>query len=287
MYNEQIKSLIDLALADGELTEKEKQILFKKAEAAGIDLDEFEMVLEARLFEKQKSNKPETAAPKSNKLGDVKKCPACGGIAETFATKCQDCGTEFRNVEASQNIIKFFEKLDEVESNRKDSVYNNANESGNVSVGTLIKWLFFYWILLPMKIINFFLDKTKSPNWSTTDSRKEELIINFPVPASREEILEFMNLASSKIYANTYFNLFSEESKYKGAWNKIWLQKIEQIHSKASIAMKNDKNSFDDVNNITVNARLTIKNNTTKVIHVAIAFSVVVLGLVITGMILN
>ena len=287
MYNEQIKSLIDLALADGELTEKEKQILFKKAEVAGIDLDEFEMVLEARLFEKQKSNKPETAAPKSNKLGDVKKCPACGGIAETFATKCQDCGTEFRNIEASQNIIKFFEKLDEVESNRKDSVYNNANDSGNVSVGTLIKWLFFYWILLPMKIINFFLDKTKSPNWSTTDSRKEELIINFPVPASREEILEFMNLASSKIYANTYFNLFSEESKYKGAWNKIWLQKIEQIHSKASIAMKNDKNSFDDVNNITVNARLTIKNNTTKVIHVAIGFLVVVLAIVITGMIMN
>ena len=138
-----------------------------------------------------------------------------------------------------------------------------------------------------MKIINFFLDKTKSPNWSTTDSRKEELIINFPVPASREEILEFMNLASSKIYANTYFNLFSEESKYKGAWNKIWLQKIEQIHSKASIAMKNDKNSFDDVNNITVNARLTIKNNTTKVIHVAIGFSIVVLAIVITGMIMN
>ena len=45
MYNEQIENLINLALADGELSEKEKQILFKKAEAAGIDLDEFEMVL--------------------------------------------------------------------------------------------------------------------------------------------------------------------------------------------------------------------------------------------------
>ena len=31
MYNEQIENLINLALADGELTEKEKQILFKKA----------------------------------------------------------------------------------------------------------------------------------------------------------------------------------------------------------------------------------------------------------------
>jgi len=36
-----------MALMDGELTEKEKQVLFKNAEALGIDLDAFEMVLEA------------------------------------------------------------------------------------------------------------------------------------------------------------------------------------------------------------------------------------------------
>ena len=51
MYNEELETLIDAALADGVLTEKEKQILFKKAQAMGVDLDEFEMVLEARLFE--------------------------------------------------------------------------------------------------------------------------------------------------------------------------------------------------------------------------------------------
>jgi uncharacterized tellurite resistance protein B-like protein len=50
MYNEQIDNLINIALGDGELTEKEKQILFKKAEVEGIDLDEFEMVLDAKLF---------------------------------------------------------------------------------------------------------------------------------------------------------------------------------------------------------------------------------------------
>ena len=53
MYNEQLENLINRALSDGELTEKEKQILFKKAEAAGIDLDEFEMVLDAKLYEKK------------------------------------------------------------------------------------------------------------------------------------------------------------------------------------------------------------------------------------------
>ncbi|MGA0435815.1 MAG: hypothetical protein ACO3MV_09105, partial [Flavobacteriales bacterium] len=75
MYNEQIEKLIDMALLDGELTEKEKQVLFKKAESLGIDLDEFEMVLEARLYEKQQEmqTKPTaSAAPKSDKFGDVK-----------------------------------------------------------------------------------------------------------------------------------------------------------------------------------------------------------------------
>ena len=54
MYNEQIEALISAALADGVLTEKEKQILFKKAESMGIDLDEFEMILDARLVELKK-----------------------------------------------------------------------------------------------------------------------------------------------------------------------------------------------------------------------------------------
>ena len=280
MYNEQIENLINLALADGELTEKEKQILFKKAESAGIDLYEFEMVLEAKLFEKQKS-KAGTAAPKSDKLGDVRKCPACGAIAETFATKCSDCGTEFRNVEASQNLIKFFEKLDEIESNRKDSIYSTNDSSNNIGIGTILKWMFFWPFMLPLKIVNFFVNKSKPGKWSTTDSRKEELIMNFPVPVSREEILEFLSLATSKINSNTYFNAFSEETKYKDTWNKIWLKKIEQIHSKASIAMKNDKKSFEDVDKMASQAREIVKSNNTKVIHFAILFAVAIVVIIL------
>jgi hypothetical protein len=52
MYSEKLEKLIEFALADGVLTEKEKQALIKAAKAEGIDLDEFEMVLEAKLYEK-------------------------------------------------------------------------------------------------------------------------------------------------------------------------------------------------------------------------------------------
>ena len=289
MYNEQLEKLVEMALMDGELTEKEKQVLFKKAEALGVDLDEFEMVLEAKLYKKQESMKSEkaetTAAPKSNKLSDVRKCPACGAIAETFATKCSDCGTEFRNIEASQNIIKFFEKLDEIELSRKESIYNNNDSKINIGFGTIIKWLFFWYIILPLKIISFFINKSKPTKWSTTDSRKEELILNFPVPVSREEILEFLTLAASKINSNTYFNVFSEETKYKDAWNKIWLKKVEQIHSKASLSMKNDKKSFEEVNSICSSSRSVIKSNNKKILHIILGFISIVAILIIWAVI--
>lgn len=103
MYNEQIEALIGAALADGMLTEKEKQILFKKAQSQGIDLDEFEMVLDARLVELEKAEKAKAAAsaPKSNKVGDVKKCPNCGAIVQSYQGVCAECGYAFENVEVN------------------------------------------------------------------------------------------------------------------------------------------------------------------------------------------
>lgn len=66
MYNEKLEALITAALADGVLTEKEKQILFKKAEAMGIDRDEFELVLDGRLAKRKKemeAQAPQAAKP--------------------------------------------------------------------------------------------------------------------------------------------------------------------------------------------------------------------------------
>ena len=103
MYNEQIEALISAALADGMLTEKEKQVLFKKAQSQGIDLDEFEMVLDARLVELEKAEKAKAAAsaPKSNKVGDVKKCPSCGAIVQSYQGVCAECGYAFENIEVN------------------------------------------------------------------------------------------------------------------------------------------------------------------------------------------
>lgn len=258
MYSEKIENLINMALSDGELTEKEKQILFKRAEAEGIDLDEFEMVLDAKLAEKRKStDSPQVnAAPKSDRLGDIRKCPACGAIVQSFATKCSDCGTEFRNIEASRNITKFFEKLDALESDRKENLYDHQIQKSGISFGTLIKWWFFWWILLPLKVISFLVNKSKPSKWSTTDLRKEEMIMNFPVPNSREEIIEFITLSVSKIQNISVAKRFDEEGKYITKWNSIWKKKAEQVYTKAKLSMTNDKATIQSIEQLLIDAKV-------------------------------
>lgn len=43
------EKLINHALSDGELSDKEKQVIFKRAQKEGVDLDELELILEAKL----------------------------------------------------------------------------------------------------------------------------------------------------------------------------------------------------------------------------------------------
>jgi len=54
----EMETLISAALADGVLTDKERKVLNKRAAEAGIDLDEFEVILDARIHEAQKAQQP-------------------------------------------------------------------------------------------------------------------------------------------------------------------------------------------------------------------------------------
>lgn len=221
LYNPQLEKLIDIALADGDLTEKEKQILFKKAEGMGVDLDEFEMVLEARLYERrQQLNAPNTtqAAPTSSKFGDVKKCPTCGAIVEPFTIKCQECGFEFRNIEANCTIQRLFNLLNNVEVT-----------STNSSKG----------------LFGFFSNEN---NEQKIHDRKKEIIQNFPIPTTKEDILEFLTLAVplAKIKAASFLDLDGLDEKL--AMVPVWKAKCEQIIMKARFSMKDDPQTLAEIN---------------------------------------
>ncbi len=221
MYSEQIENLISLALADGELTEKEKQVLFKKAEAEGIDLDEFEMVLDAKLFEKQKSLKPEaastTAAPKSDKFGDVKKCPSCGAPVSSFSTRCQDCGIDFKNVQSNSSIQKLFDLLNSAENSRGDSTTSIFGK------------------LQSMLGVN------------DADKRKLEVISSFPIPNTKDDMLEFLSLALPKTKIKKIFGLEQSSDKVPNMYARTWIEKCEQIIMKARFAMKDDKKTIEEI----------------------------------------
>lgn len=189
MYNEQIEKFIELALADGVLTEKEKQVLFKKAEAAGIDLDEFELVLDAKLFERNQAKTviPPVSAPKSDKFGDVKKCPACGAVVESFQTTCGECGYEFRNIEANKTIQRLSETLNR-ENNKK---------------------------------------------------KKVEIIRNFPIPHTNEDLLELL-----------YFIVPKTEPANKDSNIFVWRQKFKELLLRSKNAFSGNTKVLADISEI-------------------------------------
>ncbi|MFZ4523118.1 MAG: hypothetical protein ACOYNC_15515 [Bacteroidales bacterium] len=71
----EMEKLISIALKDGIITDKEREILFRKAEKLGIDLDEFEMELEGRFATEGTNSKTPSKTfdkiRKSTYLGDL------------------------------------------------------------------------------------------------------------------------------------------------------------------------------------------------------------------------
>ena len=55
MFSDELEMLIDAAIADGEISEKERAILHKRAQAEGVDPDELDMIVDARIAKAKNS----------------------------------------------------------------------------------------------------------------------------------------------------------------------------------------------------------------------------------------
>ena len=196
MYNPDLEALIDAALADGELTEKEKQILFKKAQSMGVDLDEFEMVLDARLVKLKKAEQEKSAssAPKSNKLGDVRKCPQCGAVIGTFQMTCPECGFEFSGVGPNKYVENFSTKLQnliEKQDGGKRSLFESLDTSGAYE------------------------EKRKN---KAIENAERHFVKNYPLPMSMEDCVEMLN-----------FMLPKTKLSGSNSTTKVWRSKYNAI----------------------------------------------------------
>jgi len=251
MYQEELERLIEFALVDGTITDKERTVLINKALQLGIDKDEFEMVLEARIHQMQKEHSSSHSFSQEEKKNESIKCPSCNAITTSFSTNCSYCGAEFRNSTTPYSLQQFLEKLDYLESQRtaSDLPFGNKFDFG---VGTLFKWWFFWWLLLPMKIFQMAGSQFNTTYWSNIDIRKEEFILNFHVPNSREEIIEFTTLFLSKIQYISIFKTFTFEGKYTKRWNSVWENKTKQVITKAKLSLKNDPETIKFIESLLV-----------------------------------
>jgi len=221
--NQEILNLIEMAIADGDISEKERSIILRKAEKVGEDKDEVEMVLEGKLAMMKKQERPAV-----EKAGNVIKCPQCKADVPSFTTKCEFCDHEFRNIEAVSSVNIFFERIEQLESKR-------SNDTMGGMLGGLGKMM--------------------SGNHLVADSiakQKAELVKSFPVPNSKEDILEFLSIATPRAKQSNK-SVFGKVFSGKGVdasvelVNDAFKEKCEQIIMKAGFSFKNDPKTMEEI----------------------------------------
>lgn len=106
MYAKEFEDLLKEYLTDGIITSKERQVLLKKAQELGYDVDEVDLYIDAQ---QQKSDQAVEAAA-AKKRGKV--CPRCGASIQSMQLTCPECGYEFNNKQSNSSAQKLMEKLE-------------------------------------------------------------------------------------------------------------------------------------------------------------------------------
>lgn len=169
MFSKELEEVIEAALADGVLTDKERAVLHKRAQAEGVDPDELDIVIDGRLAKmKRQEDWLRPAPPKeatNQKYGNVLKCPSCGAQVVGGSALCPECGYAFSNVGANSSYEKLSAKLEAIEVAYRDK--------SSISI----------------------------PLYGVSNKVKEmaNVIRMFPVPNTRADLLEFLASMSAQI----------------------------------------------------------------------------------------
>ena len=123
MVPKELDELIKEYLTDGVITSKERQVLLKKAQQMGLDVDEIDLYIDAQ------QQKVDQAAEATKRKARGKSCPFCGAVIPLLADKCPECGKNI-TPEASKELEEIFDNLENalVEfKSGKDIGKNKAN----------------------------------------------------------------------------------------------------------------------------------------------------------------
>ena len=213
MFSKELEEFIEAALADGVLTDKERAVLYKRAQAEGVDSDELDVIVEGRLAKMKKQEDWLRPIPPDNlanlKYGNVIKCPNCGAEVLGGSAVCTECGYTFSNVSANSSVERLQDKLDDF-NRRQENRADNRSIFGELT----------YYI-------------------GSTSKHKMDIISTFPVPNTRADLLDFLTMLQSKANSTGPRNglNYSKEENLSYAY---WLLYTNCIN-KAKLSFKNDK----------------------------------------------
>lgn len=169
MFSKGLEDLIQATLEDGILEDYEKAALVKRAQAEGVDLTELEIYINSILQKRKKEHdkiedaKQEKIDQEKNKA--LRKCPNCGASIPVMAIVCPKCGYELSNQKGSSSVQTLADKIEKIS-------------------------------------MRLSLDGKKPNEIEEAKNALNEEIINaislFPVPNSKQDIIEFLALACSK-----------------------------------------------------------------------------------------
>ncbi len=143
--------------------------------------------------------------------GKMYKCPNCGKILKSFVLNCPACGYELRGARTSSAVKEFALKLEAIEARREYE-----------------------------KPYGFFATAEAQQRVSKTDAQKISLIKCFTVPNTKEDMLEFMILATSNMNMRTYDSANTDISKSEREVNAAWFSKVQQVYEKAKRSYSTD-----------------------------------------------
>lgn len=144
--------------------------------------------------------------------GEILKCPNCGEPLSAFEVTCHACGYELRNIAASVSVQQFADQVARMQAGRE----TEKTRVSSKNEGT--------------------------PDLADAASKRVANLINsYPIPNSKEDIIEFLILAASNIDLDYLTgNVRKIDWSSRNLISEAWRAKLEQAYQKAEITFGKD-----------------------------------------------
>lgn len=184
----------------------------------------------------------------------TKFCPVCGEKQQPDFKFCNNCGSELVHLCHGESNTE--QECKKEQSNPHESNIQKCPNCGEV--------LNSFTVVCPScgyELRDFSASVQKlyeKLNSVSSIDEKAMLIRNYPVPNTKEDILEFMILASTNVNGNIDKSIFD-----------AWISKIEQTYNKAKIMLQNDS-CFQQIEDIYKKTKINIaKGKITQTTNIA------------------